>query len=314
MKKNNTLIGIVTFGNLEFTRLAVRGIRETTQRADILIVIGKPGDFATMHYCEAERIPFILHTVNHGFPASINDIYDYAWNLASSNLPDRAGQPPGHEPYEFLAIMGNDVIPYPGAIDALIDAAETTDYEWFCSSQFDARSLVERYPEARQYFHGDTLIFIEFESRPWELHKDFRNPFIEPDTLKDVHNLALYKKSVFDKIGYIDVNFFPAYFSDNDYAVRAVLAGVKACGLPHSAYFHFWSRTIHQGSGGSTDKHFSENQNYYVEKWGGLINKEKFKVPFNGQSPDSFLPIVLPASLNIQSRTDEGALLNKWRG
>lgn len=302
-----TLIGIVTFGNLEFTKLAVRGIRETmTRDADLFIIVGKPNDFETDYWVCEQGILHIWHQENMGFPASINDIYDFAGWAGGRR-----------EPYDAIIIMGNDVVPYPGAIDALIEAAEDpklAQWEWFCASQFDVKSLIARYPEARQFFHGEDCLFTDFNARPWEMHKDFREPFIEPDTLKDVHNLALFKRSVFEKIGYIDVNFFPAYFSDNDYAHRANLAGVKACGLPHSAYFHFWSRTIHQGSGGSTPQNFASNAAYYGKKWGGPVNGETFAVPFNGVEPGTFLPLKLPVTLKIPSRIGEEQQVAFWRG
>ena len=42
---------------------------------------------------------------------------------------------------------------------------------------------------------------------------------------------------MWEKLGYFDANFWPnGYFSDNDYARRANLIGVRACGLAHAAY------------------------------------------------------------------------------
>lgn len=295
-----TLIGIVTFGNLPFTRLCVQGIRETTTKPyDLFMVVGKPGDKETEEWLKSERIPHIVHNINMGFPASINDIYDWAWV--------------SHY-YDAVIIAGNDIVPYPGAIDALIETAETTPYEWVCSSQFDSHSLVARYPETKKYFEGERMVFTDFDARPWEIHKDFRNPSIEPDTLKDVRNLTLFKRSVFSTLGYADVNFWSGgYFEDNDYARRALNAGIKACGVPHSAYFHFWSRTIHQGSGGSTNKLFENNRMYYQIKWGGAWDDEKYTRPFDGAPFKLDDGIILPGSLKIGNRMDEEKIQRYWR-
>lgn len=312
-----TLIGIVTFGNLPFTQLTIDSIRErTTRPVDLFIVVGKPGDEETIRFLEARGIPFVFHGENQGFPASLNDIYDYAW-----------GRP---EPYDNLVIAGNDVVPYPGAIDALIEVAEGSDWEWVCSSQFDVKSLCEHYPNARQYFEGDTYVFNRWGKsltqvdywpavRPWDWHADKVPPArpegIQPDCIKDVRNLCLFKRSVFDKIGYADANFWPGgYFEDNDYCTRARKAGIRACGVAHSAYFHFWSRTIHQGSGSTTSRHFQNNARYYGMKWGGSFDHEAYDRPFEGHGwnlgPED---IVLPGSLKISNRKDERRIIEYWR-
>jgi GT2 family glycosyltransferase len=273
-----TLVGIVTFGNLEFTKLTIRSIRESAKfwSVDFFVVVGKPGDVETVKWLEEEAtkygdIAYKCHSANRGFPVSINDIYDQAW------VP--------HADFDQVIIAGNDVVPYPGAIDAMIDCAVETDFEWIAASQFDARSLINSYPEQAKYFSGPTLVFTDFAARPWDVHAAAvaatpanieTNPN-GPSLIKDVRNLCLFKKSVFDKIGYADVNFFPGgYFEDNDYARRAVNAGIKSCALSHSQYFHFWSRTIYQSDAGdrppvagvakSRDQYFQANERFYHTK------------------------------------------------
>ena len=217
-----TLIGIVTFGNLPFTQLTIRSIQETTRSpVDFFIIVGKPEDQATATWLEEMHLDYNWHRdLNRGFPASINDIYDYAW-------PRGDGLTNIERDYDHVIIAGNDIVAYPNAVDALIDCAATTDWEWICSSQFDSRSLVERYPAARPFFIGPHLRFSDFAARPWELHQEFHPPGLQPDCIKDVRNLCLFKRSVFEKIGYADVNFYPGgYFEDNDYCVRGHRAGV----------------------------------------------------------------------------------------
>lgn len=257
-------LGMVTFGNLPFTQLALNEIRRTTRHPlDLCVIVGQPGDTATETWLRSERIPHLVHERNLGFPASINDIYDAVF------------RGPPEQRSDALILAGNDIVPYPNAVDALIECAETTDWEWICSSQLDARSLVQFHPEAGRYFEGATFRFTDFTARPWELHSDVRPPSIEAGALRDVRNLCLFKRSVFDALGYADVNFWPGgYFEDNDYCVRAHRAGVRACTLPHSAYFHFWSRTIHQGNGSTTSTHFNRNAAYYAQKWGGPVDAE----------------------------------------
>jgi len=373
---SKTLIGIVTFGNLPFTQLTIRALRKNTKRAvDFFVIVGKPGDTDTEEWLKAENIPHLAHEVNKGFPASLNDIYTFAWKgFGPSPWQDAAYacRPDHPDDYDHLIIAGNDIVPYPRAVDALMETAETTDYEWVASSQLDVESLCRFHPEVIQHFGSESGNFDEargknfpFEHwdlrrrrgegclecqtmgnscpehghireyvplvRPWEIHTDFRPPSIEPNAMRDCHNLCLFKRSVAEKIGYIDVNFFPAYFSDNDYNRRAMLAGVKGCTLPHAAYFHFWSRTIHQGSGGSNATFYSNNAQYYREKWGGLPGDEAFTVPFNGAkwcpghglstailaegvASDAIILNSMQPDLKIAGRENEAECVDYWKG
>lgn len=323
--KATTLAGIVTFGNLNFTKLTIDSIRQTTQAAiDFLIIVAKPDDQATCDWLASQGgkgIYWMVHKENQGFPASINDLYDFAFG------PD----PDFHSArgYDNLIIAGNDIVPYPGAIDALIEQAETTDFEWIASSMFDVQSLVRMYPEQARFFSEPNFKFEDFTQRPWAVHESVvagtprgieSNPE-GPSLIKDVRNLCLFKRSVFEKLGYADVNFWPGgYFEDNDYARRAVNAGIKSCALTHSQYFHFWSRTLNQeiGQSGSQETRtardicFQRNEKFYRTKWGGPFAREEFGVPFGGGnyvlSPD----IILPGTIKIPSRENEAAIVDYW--
>jgi GT2 family glycosyltransferase len=296
---SETLIGVVTFGGLAFTQLTIKSIRETvTKPYKIFVVVGKPDDTFTTKWLEEEKIPYIKHDINLGFPASVNDIYDFAWKLNSFD--------------NFVAI-GNDVIAYPYAIDSLIEVADTTDFEWVCSSQFDVRNLCKDFPETRKFFLGDNYKFHNFTERPWEAFTKWSSEIKTSEAgLSDVHNLALFKKSVFERIGYIDVNFYPAYYEDNDYVRRAVHAGIKSCSLNNSWYFHFWSRTVKQGAGGSTHAFFKMNKKFYIKKWGGDFGEETFQIPFNGNVHVLDGNIELHPTINIQDRNNERDIVKYW--
>jgi len=297
---SKTLIGMVTFGNLPFTQLSIKGIRETVNKPyDIFIVVGKPEDQETINWLNKENIPFIWHEENYGFPYSINDLYDYAWKLNN---------------YDNLVIIGNDVIPYKYSIDSLIEVADKTDHEWICAREYNVKNLVTDFPQSRNYFSGASMIF-NFQGEPWKLFdKESSKIVLNSAGLSDVHNLALYKKIVLDKIGYIDSNYFPAYYSDNDIVRRAISVGTKSCSAGNAFYFHFWSRTIHQGSGGSDNRYFENNRTYYKNKWGGDFGKEKYDLPFMGKEYYSLESLrIKNQGLNIQDRSYEKDVINFWK-
>ena len=271
--KSDNLFSCASFGGLEFTKLAINGIRKTTKSDfDLLCVVGKPEDWDTIDWLESENIFYIAHKENMGFPYSINDVFDFAWKTNN---------------YRNLILYGNDTIPYEFCTDSLINFANSTDYEIISAFQYEVRTLIEDYPETSQYFEGEKLIITDFSGKPWEKFIDYSKEIQVADMqLYDIQNLCLYKKSVFDNVGYADVNYYPAYFVDNDYAKRMDMAGVKGCTLTNARFFHFWSRVFKQGSGGSTDHFFDNNLLYYKSKWGGVVGKEKRKAPIKIDSRD----------------------------
>jgi hypothetical protein len=193
----------------------------------------------------------------------------------------------------------------------MIQCADTTDYEMVCGSEFNAKFLVEQYPEARKFFHGDNLIFNDWGARPWLLHKDSQTG-VEPDTRKDIRNLTLFKRSAFEKAGYADVNFWPnAYFEDNCYGRKCDLLSVRACGLKEAAFFHFTSRTIFQNAHRDHGGYFERNRVYYTHQWHGEPGHEKLDTPFGG-GPYRLGDIDVPCDMKISSREHEAACIEYW--
>jgi GT2 family glycosyltransferase len=279
------MMGMVTFGNLPFTKLAIESMKNTASYPlKYFVVVGKPGDIETQDYLTSEGIEFIVHDKNYGFPKSINDIYDRCWK--------------GDDQYDYLIMAGNDIICYPYCIDSLVDVAQTTDYDVINGFQFHTKNLIAEHPEAARYFHGPSLNITDFSSKCWELFDRYSTAMtIEDGIINNVQNLCLYKRSLFGVVGYTDVNFYPAYYVDIDYTIRIIKSGVlKYCMVRTAAFFHFWSRTLFQGSGGSNDKFFKRNQQYYIGKWGGDWNSET-----------KIAPIL------INDRLLEDQMIERWR-
>jgi len=87
-------------------------------------------------------------------------------------------------------------------------------------------------------------------------------------------------KRVYEEVGPFDEQFFPAYFEDNDYAMRIKCnpnVGIDwEQGLCPTLYRN--SMTIQRDN--TLNQNFMNNQNKYVAKWGGLPNQETFTTPY----------------------------------
>lgn len=292
---SKTLVGICAYGGLKFLEMGLNALHEQSG-FDVLVIVAKPDDVEMHMWLQNRGTPSLMHFENRGFPASVNDLYQEAFDYGN---------------YDNLIIMGNDVVPMPGAIEAMIHCADTTDYEMVCGSEFNARFLTDNYPSARKFFRGENLIFTDWGARPWLLHRDGQTG-VEPDTRKDIRNLTLFKRSSFEKVGYDDVNFWPnGYFADNDYGRRCDLLGVKACGLKEAAFFHFTSRTIHQSVQRDHGGYFDRNRVYYTHKWHGTPGEEKLDAPFGG-GPYRLGDIYVPCEMKISTRDHEAVCIDYW--
>lgn len=91
------------------------------------------------------------------------------------------------------------------------------------------------------------------------------------------HLLAIRKTTV-EKIGLIDENFYPAYYEDNDYHRRMLLAGCEFVRIMIDATSAGNALSMHAG----VNINWNKCRDYYVKKWGGLPPDEIFNQPFNG--------------------------------
>jgi GT2 family glycosyltransferase len=82
------------------------------------------------------------------------------------------------------------------------------------------------------------------------------------------------------KVGKFDENFFPAYFEDNDYFRRMLLAEVNiTTNAMLNPFIYRNSMTIQKSP--ELNNGFEKNRQYYISKWGGQPTQETFATPFN---------------------------------
>jgi GT2 family glycosyltransferase len=89
----------------------------------------------------------------------------------------------------------------------------------------------------------------------------------------------ILNKHIYQKVGEFDENFKKAFFEDNDYSYRMILAGVNYQFndlLNPDVYLN--SQTIAKDPSLSG---YLVNEQYYIQKWGGKPSSETFKTPFN---------------------------------
>lgn len=89
----------------------------------------------------------------------------------------------------------------------------------------------------------------------------------------------ILSKAIFNEVGNFDENFERCFFEDNDYEYRLKLAGIRIAyndTICPDVYVNSGSTQVNPELGD-----FLGNREYYIQKWGGIPNEEKYTTPFN---------------------------------
>lgn len=84
--------------------------------------------------------------------------------------------------------------------------------------------------------------------------------------------------------GMFDQNFFPAYYEDVDYAHRLSRSGLRTHLVTGTNVRHAGSANLKENAALKAQTHavtFPRNRAYYIRKWGGDIDAEKYRQPFS---------------------------------
>lgn len=176
-----------------------------------------------------------------------------------------------------------------GAMRAFLDGCDyaivCNDDIMFAPECIDA--MVEQYELLRQF--GVIMVtpnnILGEVGDPYAI-LDYKLPDgFKPD-FSDHPNFScfLITPEYFEKVGYFDENFTPAWYEDNDSHRRATLAGLREVCTTAAPMVHVGGVTTRMMENPSS----GESQRYYIEKWGGIpeshqlqAQKEHFTTPYN---------------------------------
>ena len=87
-------------------------------------------------------------------------------------------------------------------------------------------------------------------------------------------------RTVYESVGKFDECFYPAYYEDSSYEYRMKLMGISVVKTPElNPIIYKQSQTLEKDP--EILDYSKKNKKLYVEMWGGLPQREKFKKPFN---------------------------------
>lgn len=149
-------------------------------------------------------------------------------------------------------VINNDVVLHPRAVDHLVRFAEKhTEFVLVTGTEWsDLR----------------TLNSADWDGS-WAEHPHFSFFMVSPATI--------------ELVGYFDEQIDSAYFEDNDYHLRILLAGSKAAATTRAKFYHYGSRTVEVDDELklAIKPKYEKNRQYLIDKWGIDFQTESYNPP-----------------------------------
>lgn len=239
-------IVIPVYNQLEYTEKCLNSIAQTVNRRVEVVFVNNASTDKTREFLAGFKNPKLKikkidNDTNLGFPASVNQ-----------GIKEAVG--------EYIIIANNDIVLTNGWLERMIESAESDSSVGIVGPisnevsglQKDVNAKYSTIEEMHKYASviaeknkGDVLIFP-------------RVAFL----------CTLIKKEVIKKIGGLDERFTPGNYEDDDFCLRAQLAGYKTVIAKDVFIHHFGSKSFKAEGNAKYFERLKINEAKFVEKWG----------------------------------------------
>lgn len=209
-----------------------------------------------------EGLAATLHSIKteHDWKLYIIDQWRYnrplsqAWNDIAMQAFD--------EGCDYALICNDDILFAPHCIDTLVEVHQDHNEDGVVMTTPNNILLEVQKPE-------DILTYEKPDA---------------PLSMSDHPNFScfLVARDYFEKVGFFDENFIPAWYEDNDSHRRAKLLGFREVCVNLASMIHYGGVATSKMENPSSDA----SRRYYIEKWGGVPypESETFESPYNDPS------------------------------
>ncbi|MDO9045715.1 MAG: glycosyltransferase family 2 protein [Methanobacteriaceae archaeon] len=184
-----------------------------------VIIVDNASEDGSIAYIEKNYPEFVLiqNKKNLGFAAAVN-------------------QGINRSQTEYVFLLNNDVELEADCIPSIVNCLEKDDKTFAVTSK-----MVQYHNRNKIDDAGDEYTVLGWTKRVG-YNKSSNDYNIQRETFSACAGAAIYRKSVFDKIGLFDENFF-AYLEDVDISFRGRIHGYKCIYCPEAVVYHRGSGT-----------------------------------------------------------------------
>ena len=230
-------------------------LQELSSKKPIKIGIG----FAVLN--NFKGLAETLHSIqtSHDWNLYIKD--QWRWNRPLSQAWNEMAMQAFDEGCDYALICNDDILFSPDCIDAMVRVhQELNESENVVMVTPNNIMLELANPE-------DILSYSLAEGTPatWSEHPNF--------------SCFLIARDFFEKVGFFDENFIPAWFEDNDSHYRSKLLGYKEICTNQAPMVHYGGVATSLMDNPSSQA----SHDYFLKKWGSVTRllDETFKTPYN---------------------------------
>jgi GT2 family glycosyltransferase len=239
--KNLTSIVILTYNQLEYTKLCIESIRNYTEKGtyEIIVVDNHSTDDTVSWLKKQKDIKTIFNQENKGFPAGCNQGIEIASGSEILLLNNDTIVTKNWLTNLKTALYSDEKV---GAVGAVTNSC--SNYQAITVSYTDADGL---HKFAQQY--------------------NVSNPDKWERRINLVGFCMLIKRSVIDLIGVLDEQFTPGNYEDDDYSFRINSAGYYLL-LCNDTFIHHFGSASFRENPENYNNLLRKNQLKFKEKWG----------------------------------------------
>ena len=235
-----TSIVILTYNQLEYTKLCIESIRKFTpkDKYELIVVDNNSTDETVKWLKEQKDIKLILNSENLGVPKG----YNQGINVSKG---------------DNILLLNNDVIVTPNWLYNL-------DYALWSNLEIGAVGCLSNYVSNHQkinVIYKDITSMLKFaekfniqDSKKYEIRH------------KLIGFCFLVKKEVVDKIGLLDEQFFPGNYEDDDYCKRILNKNYKLL-LCKDTFVHHFGSISFINNNLNYNKILKDNKIKFNQKW-----------------------------------------------
>ncbi len=244
----NSPVSIIalSFNQIEYTENFVESVFKYTKIPFELILIDNASSEETVGRIRQlekshKELKVIYNNENCGFPAGINQ----AIMSASGN---------------YILVANNDILVTEGWLERMLEVAESSNAIGIVGPISNSVSGFQLDKEAK---YDSIESMYEYAANVTEKNKGQVEEFPRIAFL-----CTLIKREVINKIGGLDERFAPGNFEDDDFCLRAQLAGYKTVIAQDVFIHHFGSVSFKAEGNDEYLKRLDTNKQKFVDKWG----------------------------------------------
>jgi GT2 family glycosyltransferase/predicted HAD superfamily hydrolase len=278
-----TAIGMISYNNHEILRLCIDSIISSINPDIKIFIFDNNSDIDTIkslgeYELLYDNIRVIYSKINLGFPSAVNQLLCICKK-------------------EFFIILNNDIIVTDKMVEKLVEVAESDSKIGMVGPISNEVSGLQKDNNAK---YSTIEEMHKYAAEVREKNKDQILHFPRIAFL-----CTLIKREVIDKIGGLDERFSPGNYEDDDYCLRAQLAGFKTVIAKDVFIHHYGSKSFKADGGNKYAELLEINKQKFIDKWG--VTPDELWLQNKPIKPHQ---IIYPINTNLFTQYYERAKVN----